>query len=68
MSKPLGFCIDGVRLSEGQESGTTVTVVIVSGWTVTVAAVGDSRAILDTVAGGVTSLSVDHRFEVNPEE
>ncbi|GJP56295.1 hypothetical protein CLOM_g15363 [Closterium sp. NIES-68] len=52
----------------GQPSGTTATVAIVSGWTVTVAAVGDSRAILDTTGGGVTPLSLDHRFEVSEDE
>ncbi|CAI5475252.1 unnamed protein product, partial [Closterium sp. Yama58-4] len=52
----------------GQPSGATATVAIVSGWTVTVAAVGDSRAILDTTGGGVTPLSLDHRFEVSEDE
>ncbi|CAI5534831.1 unnamed protein product [Closterium sp. Naga37s-1] len=54
--------------SRGQPSGATATVAIVSGWTVTVAAVGDSRAILDTTGGGVTPLSLDHRFEVSEDE
>ncbi|CAI5983089.1 unnamed protein product [Closterium sp. NIES-65] len=52
----------------GQPSGATATVAIVLGWTVTVAAVGDSRAILDTTGGGVTPLSLDHRFEVSEDE
>ncbi|CAI5992364.1 unnamed protein product, partial [Closterium sp. NIES-64] len=46
----------------GQPSGATATVAIVLGWTVTVAAVGDSRAILDTTGGGVTPLLLDHRL------
>lgn len=31
----------------GETSGTTATFVIVDGWTVTVACVGDSRCVLD---------------------
>ncbi|CAI5523284.1 unnamed protein product [Closterium sp. Naga37s-1] len=54
--------------TRGQPSGATATVAIVSGWTVTVAAVGDSRAILDTTGGGVIPLSLDHRFEVSEDE
>lgn len=34
----------------------------------TVASVGDSRCILDTQGGAVTSLTVDHRLEENIEE
>ncbi|CAI7766200.1 unnamed protein product, partial [Closterium sp. NIES-53] len=56
-----------MSLPGGQPSGATATVAIVSGWTVTVAAVGDSRAILDTTGGGVTPLSLDHRFEVSED-
>lgn len=51
----------------GETSGTTATFVIVDGWTVTVASVGDSRCILDT-QGGVSNLTVDHRLEENVEE
>ncbi|XP_024023258.1 probable protein phosphatase 2C 15 [Morus notabilis] len=53
--------------SRGETSGTTATFVIVDGWTVTVASVGDSRCILDT-QGGVSTLTVDHRLEENVEE
>lgn len=41
---------------------------IVDGWTVTVACVGDSRCILDTSGGSVSNLTVDHRLEDNTEE
>ncbi|KAH7650684.1 Protein-serine/threonine phosphatase protein [Dioscorea alata] len=54
--------------SKGQTSGTTVTFVIVDGWTVTVASVGDSRCILDSQGGEVSLLTVDHRLEENAEE
>lgn len=53
---------------KGQTSGTTATFVIVDGWTVTVASVGDSRCILDTQGGAVSELTVDHRLEENAEE
>ncbi|XP_052200392.1 probable protein phosphatase 2C 15 [Diospyros lotus] len=54
--------------NKGETSGTTVTFVIVDGWTVTVASVGDSRCILDTLGGTVCVLTVDHRLEENEEE
>lgn len=41
---------------------------IIDGWTVTVASVGDSRCILDTQGGAVSALTVDHRLEENVEE
>ncbi|KAK4748801.1 hypothetical protein SAY87_015387 [Trapa incisa] len=53
---------------KGETSGTTVTFVIIDGWTVTVASVGDSRCILDTQGGVVSLLTVDHRLEENVEE
>ncbi|GBG71913.1 hypothetical protein CBR_g10849 [Chara braunii] len=49
-------------------SGTTATIVFVDEWTVTVAAVGDSRCVLDTEAGGVVALTVDHRLDENTDE
>ncbi|KAJ9563558.1 hypothetical protein OSB04_008718 [Centaurea solstitialis] len=52
----------------GLTSGTTATFVIIDGWTVTVASVGDSRCILDTPGGSVSVLTVDHRLEENTEE
>ncbi|KAK6143884.1 hypothetical protein DH2020_024232 [Rehmannia glutinosa] len=52
----------------GENSGTTVTFVVIDGWTVTVASVGDSRCILDTQGGVVSLLTVDHRLEENVEE
>ena len=55
-------------LITGETSGTTATFVIVDGWTVTVACVGDSRCILDTSGGSVSNLTVDHRLEDNKEE
>jgi hypothetical protein len=48
-------------------SGTTATLVIVDGWTVTCACVGDSRCVLDA-QGTVTALTIDHRFDTNDEE
>ncbi|XP_010532274.1 PREDICTED: probable protein phosphatase 2C 15 isoform X1 [Tarenaya hassleriana] len=54
--------------SRGETSGTTATFVIVDGWTVTVASVGDSRCILDNQGGSVSTLTVDHRLEDNTEE
>ncbi|KAL5731556.1 protein-serine/threonine phosphatase [Ranunculus cassubicifolius] len=52
----------------GETSGTTVTFVIIDGWTVTVASVGDSRCILDAQGGAVSDLTVDHTLEDNVEE
>ncbi|ERN04042.1 hypothetical protein AMTR_s00079p00186650 [Amborella trichopoda] len=54
--------------SKGETSGTTVTFVIIDGWTVTVASVGDSRCILDSQGGVISLLTVDHRLEENAEE
>ncbi|KAL3654433.1 hypothetical protein CASFOL_004114 [Castilleja foliolosa] len=55
--------------SKGKTSGTTATFVIIDGWTVTVASVGDSRCILDSAqGGGISILTVDHRLEENEEE
>ncbi|KAJ6810575.1 putative protein phosphatase 2C 12 isoform X1 [Iris pallida] len=51
-----------------QTSGTTVTFVIVHGWVVTVASVGDSRCILESAEGSLYCLSADHRLDVNEEE
>ncbi|WVY97003.1 hypothetical protein V8G54_029154 [Vigna mungo] len=53
---------------KGETSGTTATFVLIDGWTVTVASVGDSRCILDTQGGVVSLLTVDHRLEENEEE
>ncbi|KAK4760624.1 hypothetical protein SAY87_005517 [Trapa incisa] len=52
----------------GETSGTTATFVVVDGWTVTAACVGDSRCILDTQGSVVSNLTVDHRLEDNAEE
>ncbi|XP_022968118.1 probable protein phosphatase 2C 15 [Cucurbita maxima] len=54
--------------SRGETSGTTATFVIIDGWTVTVASVGDSRCVLDTQGGAVSALTIDHRLEDNVEE
>ncbi|KAI5007559.1 hypothetical protein ZWY2020_054619 [Hordeum vulgare] len=54
--------------TKGQTSGTTATFVIIDGWTITVASVGDSRCILDAQGGAVSLLTVDHRLEENVEE
>ncbi|VAH26097.1 unnamed protein product [Triticum turgidum subsp. durum] len=53
---------------KGEVSGTTATLVVVDGFTVTVASVGDSRCILDTQGGELQLLTVDHRLEENVEE
>ncbi|KAK4342513.1 hypothetical protein RND71_038329 [Anisodus tanguticus] len=53
---------------KAQKSGTTVTFVIIEGWVVTVASVGDSRCILESAEGGIYYLSADHRLECNEEE
>ncbi|XP_010519103.1 PREDICTED: probable protein phosphatase 2C 12 [Tarenaya hassleriana] len=53
---------------KARTSGTTVTFVIIDGWVVTVASVGDSRCILEPAEGGVYYLSADHRLEINEEE
>ncbi|KAJ3697150.1 hypothetical protein LUZ61_000855 [Rhynchospora tenuis] len=54
--------------AQARSSGTTVTLVIIDGWVVTVASVGDSRCILESAEGSVYVLSADHRLEVNKEE
>ncbi|KAF6163042.1 hypothetical protein GIB67_033313, partial [Kingdonia uniflora] len=59
--------IDKEFQSRGETSGTTVTFVIIDGWTVTVASVGDSRCNLDSRGGGLSILIVDHRLEENVE-
>lgn len=56
-----------VKLS-AQMSGTTVTFVIIEGWVITVASVGDSRCILEAAEGGIYYLSADHRLDSNEEE
>ncbi|KAF2324401.1 hypothetical protein GH714_013642 [Hevea brasiliensis] len=54
--------------SKAQTSGTTVTFVIIEGWVITVASVGDSRCILESAEGDIYYLSADHRLECNVEE
>ncbi|KAJ8762412.1 hypothetical protein K2173_007572 [Erythroxylum novogranatense] len=54
--------------SKAQLSGTTVTFVIIEGWVVTVASVGDSRCILESAEGDIYYLSADHRLDCNEEE
>lgn len=64
-----GFVKTDIEFQQkGESSGTTVTFVVIDGWTVTVASVGDSRCILDTQGGIVSLLTVDHRLEENAEE
>ncbi|MBA0646899.1 hypothetical protein Goklo_014822 [Gossypium klotzschianum] len=64
-----GFVKTDIEFQQrGETSGTTVTFVVIDGWTVTVASVGDSRCILDTQGGIVSLLTVDHRLEENAEE
>lgn len=57
------MCCAVLGSAEGIASGTTATLAIVTGWTVTVAGVGDSRCILDSIGGGIIPLTIDHRFE-----
>ncbi|KAH1097065.1 hypothetical protein J1N35_013986 [Gossypium stocksii] len=52
----------------GKKSGTTVTFVIIEGWFITVASVGDSQCIFDSANGGIYYLSADHRLDCNEEE
>ncbi|GLT92252.1 hypothetical protein SLE2022_100990 [Rubroshorea leprosula] len=54
--------------AKARTSGTTVTFVIIEGWTITVASVGDSRCVLESAEGGIYYLSADHRLECNEEE
>ncbi|KAL7239543.1 hypothetical protein ACSBR2_005438 [Camellia fascicularis] len=64
-----GFVKTDIEFQQkGETSGTTVTFVVIDGWTVTVASVGDSRCILDTQGGVVSLLTIDHRLEDNAEE
>ncbi|KAG8377632.1 hypothetical protein BUALT_Bualt08G0053200 [Buddleja alternifolia] len=51
-----------------QTSGTTVTFVIIEGWVLTVASVGDSRGILESAEGSIYYLSADHRLDDSEEE
>ncbi|GAV82220.1 PP2C domain-containing protein [Cephalotus follicularis] len=53
---------------KAQTSGTTVTFVMIEGWVITVASVGDSRCILESAEGDIYYLSDDHRLESNEEE
>ncbi|KAB2040750.1 hypothetical protein ES319_D02G104700v1 [Gossypium barbadense] len=52
----------------GKKSGTTVTFVIIEGWVITIASVGDSECIFDSANGGMYYLSADHRLDCNEEE
>ncbi|KAF7851528.1 hypothetical protein BT93_L3748 [Corymbia citriodora subsp. variegata] len=54
--------------ARAQTSGTTVTFLIIEGWVITVASVGDSRCILESAEGTIYYLSADHRLECNEEE
>ncbi|KAK6138839.1 hypothetical protein DH2020_027418 [Rehmannia glutinosa] len=49
-------------------SGTTVTFVIIEGWVITVASVGDSRGVLESAEGTIYYLSADHRLDDCEEE
>ncbi|KAL7245164.1 hypothetical protein ACSBR2_000483 [Camellia fascicularis] len=51
-----------------QTSGTTVTFMIIEGWFITVASVGDSRCVLESADGEIYYLSADHRLECSVEE
>lgn len=47
--------------------GCTVTLALLCDWTLTVANVGDSDAIMDTITS-VDNISVSHRLDDNPDE
>jgi serine/threonine protein phosphatase PrpC len=74
LAMPLGVWVNlaakmlTLGIGAGETSGTTATLVVVDGLTVTVASVGDSRCIVDTNGGEVSLLTVDHRLEENAEE
>jgi len=53
---------------KAQTSGTTVTFMIIEGWIITVASVGDSRCVLESAEGGIYYMSADHRLECDVEE
>ncbi|KAG8389953.1 hypothetical protein BUALT_Bualt01G0033100 [Buddleja alternifolia] len=53
---------------KAKTSGTTVTFVIIEGWVLTVASVGDSRAVLESAEGGIYYLSADHRLDCSEDE
>ncbi|KAK3144640.1 hypothetical protein QOZ80_4AG0315820 [Eleusine coracana subsp. coracana] len=53
--------------TKAHSSGTTVTLVIIDGFVVTVASVGDSRCVLEA-EGSIYYLSADHRFDASEEE
>ncbi|KAK4770531.1 hypothetical protein SAY87_031063 [Trapa incisa] len=55
-------------LEMGKTSGTTVTFVIIEGWIITAASVGDSRCFFESAEGDIYYLSADHRLECNEEE
>lgn len=57
-----------VMVTSAQTSGTTATFVIIEGWVITVASVGDSRCILEPAEGGIYYLSADHRLDCNEGE
>lgn len=41
---------------------------IIEGWIITVASVGDSRCVLESAEGGIYYMSADHRLECDVEE
>ncbi|PKA57086.1 putative protein phosphatase 2C 12 [Apostasia shenzhenica] len=53
---------------KAQSSGTTVTFVIIDGFVITVASVGDSRCLLEPFEGSVLFMSADHRLDANEDE
>ncbi|KAL3137957.1 hypothetical protein ABBQ38_005204 [Trebouxia sp. C0009 RCD-2024] len=54
------LALEGQFVLTGQLSGCTLTVVIITDWLLTVAAVGDSKAVLDT-GGQFLEVSPEHR-------
>lgn len=41
---------------------------IIEGWVITVASVGDSRGVLESAEGGIYYLSSDHRLDCSEDE
>lgn len=45
-----------------------MTFVIIEGWVISVASVGDSQCVVESVEGEIHCLAADHRLDTNVEE
>lgn len=54
--------------SAAKTSRTVITFVILEGWIITAASMGDSRCISESAEGDIYYLSTDHRLECSKEE